>query len=295
MLSRLPFHTVGILPFLLGNILVRYSTTAFRWDVFFLALIGVILIMLTTYYAGEYWDIQEDTISGSHAPSSFSGGSQVIQRGLLPHTHALWASLLSMILALSIGVVLQFYFNTGFWTLPLGLVGLAGGFFYSARPIRWVSRGVGELWIALCYGWLPLISAYYIQQGPPPTLVYWIGLPIALTIVNVILLNEFPDYSADTQTGKRNLVVRVGQSGAALIYIILNVGSWIAMVLIGLHGAPGHTLLYYLPVFLLSLFTTSLMLKGAWKTPSTLTKLCGITLLINLGTTSSLVMSFIGG
>ena len=292
-LSRLPFHSVGILPFLLGNIFVWYNTGEFHWDVFLWAITAVVLIMLTTYYAGEYWDIHEDTISGSQTPNPFSGGSQVIQRGLLPRSNALWASLLCLSGALGIGVLLQFYFTTGRWTLPLGFLGLVGGFFYSTPPIRWVNRGVGELWIAICYGWLPLVSAYYLQQGMPPPLIHWIALPIALTIFNVILLNEFPDYSADSQTGKRNLVVRLKRSRAALLYVSVNLGSGGAILLALLNGVPWISLLYYIPVFILSFYSTSSMLLGAWKTPQRLTRLCGITVLINLGTTSSILLSFI--
>ena len=294
LLSRLPFHSVGILPFLLGNFLVWYQASELRWDVFSLSTTAVVLIMLMSYYAGEYWDIHEDTISGFQSPNPFAGGSQVIQQGLLPRSNAFWASILCMGLVLGIGTLLQFYFNTGSWTLPLGLLGLVGGFFYSTPPVRWVRRGVGELWIAICYGWLPLVSAYYIQQGMPPHVIYWITLPIALTIFNVILINEFPDYSADLQTGKRNLVVRMGRSHAALLYSVLNIGSWVAIPLTIFNGVPWPCLLYYLPIFLLSLYTISSMLSGAWKTPQKLVRLCGVTILINLGTTTSILLSYIG-
>lgn len=279
----------------MGSVLAWYRSTEFHWDIFLWAIIGVTLIMLTTYYAGEYWDIHEDQLSGLQASTPFSGGSQVIQRGLLPRSKALWASILCMIAALSIGLLLHIHYLTGVWTLPMGLLGLVGGFFYSTPPIRWVSRGVGELWIAVCYGWLPLVSAYYLQHNLPPILIHWIALPIAITIFNVILLNEFPDYSADFHTGKRNLVVRLGQSRAAKLYIVLNVGSWVAVIFTVINGVHWIGLLFYLPVFLLSLYTTSSMLQGAWQTPQTLVKLCGITILINLGTTGSMILTYLGG
>jgi len=61
-----------------------------------------------------------------------------------------------------IGLILQFYYKTGPWTIPLGVIGMITGFFYSTPPPRWVKRGIGELLIGFCYGWLPVAAAFYL-------------------------------------------------------------------------------------------------------------------------------------
>ena len=86
-------------------------------------------MMLATYYAGEWWDYAEDSLSGTMHVSPFAGGSQVVQRGLLPRKAALWGSFAAVLLALGVGVVLQFGYHTGPWTLLLGIVGLVGASF----------------------------------------------------------------------------------------------------------------------------------------------------------------------
>ncbi|MCK7467412.1 MAG: prenyltransferase [Desulfosudis oleivorans] len=70
-----------------------------------------------------------------------------------------------MTIAAAIGCILQFVYQTGPYTLLLGLLGAFSGFFYSTPPIRLVKRGIGEIFIGFCYGWLPVASAYYIQTG----------------------------------------------------------------------------------------------------------------------------------
>ena len=55
-LSRVPFHSVGVLPFVLGGVMAWWETGTLRWDVLAWGTLGVVLIMLATYYAGEYWD-----------------------------------------------------------------------------------------------------------------------------------------------------------------------------------------------------------------------------------------------
>ena len=111
-----------------------------------------------------------------------------MQRGLLPRRAPLVASVVCLVLALGVAAILQFVYRTGPWTIPFCLLGLLGGFFYSTRPVRWVSMGLGELWIAFCYGWLPVAVSYYIQVGRIAPLVHWMAVPIGLTILNVFFV-----------------------------------------------------------------------------------------------------------
>jgi 1,4-dihydroxy-2-naphthoate octaprenyltransferase len=292
-LSRLPFHAVGVLPFVLGCVLAWQETGAFRWDICAWGVLGVVLIMLATYYAGEYWDYDGDELSAQVGPSRFAGGSRVLQRGLLPRRAALWASLVSLVLAAGVTLVLQWGYHTGLWTAPFALLGVLGGFFYSARPVRWVSRGIGELWIAFCYGWLPVAVGYYLQAGRIAPLVHWLAVPVGLTIVNVILLNEFPDYQADRATGKDNLVVRLGRRRAAYLYGLVSLLGSAAVLLSPQQGVPARVVWFYAPILVLSVSLVVLVLRGRWRDRSVLEWLCGTNILVNLGTTAAYILAFV--
>jgi 1,4-dihydroxy-2-naphthoate octaprenyltransferase len=254
--------------------------------------LGVVLVMLATYYAGEYWDIGEDALSARHGASRFAGGSGVLQRGLLPRRAPLWGSLISLLLAIGVTLVLRLGYQTGPWTIPFALLGLLGGFFYSTRPVRWVSTGWGELWIAFCYGWLPVAVGYYLQVGEIAPLVHWLAAPVGLTIFNVILLNEFPDYPADLETGKANLTVRLGRGWAAHFYGLASLGSWVGVLFSLGHGVPRRALWLYLPVWVLSLVLVVLVLRGRWKDRAVLENLCAANLVVNLGTTAAYILAF---
>lgn len=292
-LSRPPFHTVGILPFVLGTVLACRVYGSFRLPVFLLGTAGVILVMLATYYSGEYWDFLEDTLSQRRGRSRFAGGSGVVQKGLLSRPAALAASLVSIFLALVTGSVLQFVLHTGVWTIPLGLAGLSVGFFYSARPIRWVSTGLGEIWIAFCYGWLPVAAGCYLQSGRILPVVHWLALPIGMTIFNVILLNEMLDHEADHAAGKKNMMVRLGARRASYLYALVSALAWSFFYASVRHGAPQKALLFYLPVFGLSVVLVFLVVQGRWQDRRTLETLCGATILVNLGTTASYIFAYV--
>jgi len=291
-MSRPPFHTVGVLPFLLGATMAYRMNNVFNLSLFLLSTIAVILIMLSTYYNGEYSDIKEDRLSFIHGKSAFAGGTQVIAQGMLPRSYAKIASYISLGLTIIAGLVIQFYFKTGIWTIPLGIVGILSGFFYSMMPIRWVSRGVGEILIGLCYGWLPVAVSYYLQVGEFSHMVYWVSLPVACTIFNVILINEFPDYPADLMAKKSNLLVRYGKTKGGILYIFMTVASWIFFVLSVHKGVPKTALMFYAPVFLIMVFLNIMVLLKKYENRKTLEVLCGLTLTVNLGTTLAYVLAY---
>ncbi|HAL62510.1 MAG TPA: hypothetical protein DCP08_08905 [Chloroflexi bacterium] len=292
-LSRPPFHTVGIFPFILGAVLAWHLAGRLDWAVLGWGTLAAVFIMLAAYYSGEYFDYETDTLSAQLERNRFSGGAQVLQTGIIRRGQAFIAALVCLLLAGAVGLLLQFYYKTGPYTIPLGALGMFAGFFYTTKPIQWAYRGVGEIWIGFCYGWLPVAASCYIQTGQIPPLVHWLALPIALTIFNVILINEFPDYLADKEVGKRNLVVRFGREKMSKLYALANFGTWLLYLFSLRAGVPLKAFLFFCPFFLLSLLTTLQVLRGDYKERRKLEGICARTLIFNLGTTLNLILAFI--
>jgi len=290
-LSRPAFHLVGIFPFILGTILAWRVEGVFHPAVCILGVLAVISVMLATYYAGEYSDYQEDAISQGIFKSRFAGGTGMIQEGIISGKEALYASIIALISAAGIGITLQFGLDTGPYTIPLGILGIASGFFYSTRPVRLITRGIGEIFIGFCYGWLPIATAFYLQTGYLHPLVHWMGVPVGLTIFNVILLNEFHDYPADQATGKRNILVRLGIEKGIALYALVSVLAWGALLSATYADVPTKVLYPYIPVMVLSAFIIgSLLMRKDTDSPA-LERLCGLNIVVNLGTTASLAFA----
>lgn len=291
-LSRPAFHSVGLLPFCLGTLLAWRIDRQFQPDVFSLGIFAVILIMLAAYHAGEYFDLKEDALSQSTFPSRFAGGSGVIPSGRASRLVPLRTSVAAFFAAGAVGLVLQFYLGTGPYTLLLGVAGALPGFFYSTRPVRLVERGLGEAFIGFCYGWLPIAAAYYLQTARLHPLIHWIAVPIALSIVNVILMNEFPDYEADRKAGKRNLLFRLGKARGRGVYIALTLLSWVGFALSVRAGVPRAALYVYGPVVLTALVVIGMLLLRRDLNRKALEAMCGMTIAINLGTTAAYLWAF---
>lgn len=292
-LSRPPFHTVGILPFILGTVLAYKINSTISMEIFLLGVFAVVLIMLSTYHSGEYFDYSGDVLSNQMHKNKFAGGSRILLSGKLPPAIAFWTSVIALIIAAAIGSILQFIYKTGPYTLVLGILGAIPGFFYSTPPIRLVKRGLGELFIGFCYGWLPIASAYYIQIGTIHPMIHLLAIPIGLTIFNVIFLNEFPDYAADKATGKKNLLNRLGKKNGNVLYITFSLLASVAMLASPFWGIPFKVVYFYLPILIISLFIIVMMLRGKCEDKKMMEILCALNITVNLGTTLAFILAYI--
>jgi len=136
--------------------------------------------------------------------------------------------------------------------LILGLIGLLGGFFYTAPPVRLGYRSVGEPVIALLFGLLPVYGSYYLQTETIDIIPLLPAVIVGILIFLVILVNEFPDVAADAAVNKRTLVVRFGIPAAIWIYRIALIASFIitaaAMTIYHTFVLTGLCYLFTLPL-----------------------------------------------
>lgn len=295
MLSRIPFLSVALLPYSLGALLAQSSVGKFNTPVFLLGLLGSALIQLGAHYSGEIYDIREDSRSAVFGKTPFSGGSQVLVRRLIPERKVKALLYAALFLALAAGAILQFYFKTGKWTLLLGASGIICGLFYSKPPLRWVSRGLGELFIAYSFGLLAVESGFYIQASRFDLLALFISIPVSCSAANVILANEFPDYEADKAAGKNNLLVRLGKEKCVFIYALSVIAGGAGFILSLAFGLTFSAAVLYFPVLIFAFVLAYLMARGAYKDRVSLQKICGGSILVNLGTSLSCIIGLFLG
>ncbi len=288
-LSRVPFLSVGILPLMLGFVLAWRGGFEGPIGLYLLASLTVVLIMGMTYYLGEWNDLRGDRINQTF--NKFSGGSRVLAEGILPA----WISLMLGYGCLAGGILVGLYlyvsYETGPWTLILGGIGIFSGFFYSGRPFRWAYRGMGEVLIGFCYGWLPIATGFYLCAGHFTSQIFWISIPVSLSIFNVILINEFPDEEADRTIGKRNLVVRFGKERMIDLYMGVSILSGLFFLKLVMASEKNLWVLILSAVPLLLILWNLLMAwQEAYRSPKRLELLCRNTLGVNLLITAILTL-----
>ena len=214
---RLPFLTATIVPVSFGSIIAWHNTGEFIWLRFWLVLFGASFIHIGTNLANDYFDHLSGADIANDHPTSFSGGSRIIQDGLIEPKKILCVSLSAFILGSLIGFFLNYLCGQNV-ILILGIIGVFLGFFYSARPFFIGYRSFGELAVGAGFGPLMVMGAYFVQAQSLPFSVFLISVPVGILVALIVLINELPDYAADKSVEKNTLVVVLGQKKAVTIY-----------------------------------------------------------------------------
>ncbi len=216
-ISRLPFITASIFSAIIPLVWAWAFNKTADFLSGFLALFGVAFLHLSANSLNEYFD---STVSDSinKYPTPFSGGSRAVVEGLASKKDILKAVIFFLVISLILGIILIIRNRIG--VLLLGFIGFLCAWLYSSRPFQLMNKGLGEIVLFLAFGPLISFGMGYALEGKYLFDYFLIGLPMGFLIVNILWINQFPDYEADKSVGKNNLVVKLGLSKARWGYVI---------------------------------------------------------------------------
>lgn len=233
-LARMPIVLAVIPIFLIGVLFALRTGADFSLGNFLWGFSILFIIEIAASFANDYFDYEADK---HNKQIGFSGGSGVLLEypELLPF--AKWASVCMFLLALLLTCFFVILSSLPFWAL--GYIGVAVFFcwFYTAPPLRFVYRGLGEIPHLLAGvmfpGW-----GYLILTGTISLELFVFSIPFGLLGLTVILNFEIPDMEADINGGKRNLIVRKGRYfsftaimilylAAVIFFLVLSYTTWL--------------------------------------------------------------------
>jgi 1,4-dihydroxy-2-naphthoate octaprenyltransferase len=256
--SRPKFLIASAAPILVGSTLGYAMVETFQPGLFILALLAIMALHAGANITNDYFDHISGNDLVNKNPTPFSGGRRFIQEGILSPQATIIAALACLAIGSALGVIIVVLTKSVF-ILLLGLAGLLGGFFYTARPIQIGYRGVGEFVIALLFGLLPVYGSYYLQTQIIDTLPILPALIVSILIFLVILVNEFPDLPADAQANKRTLIVWLGVPACVWIYRAMLTGSFVLAALMLTKDRMFFAGLFYLFTLPLAIFAIKLV------------------------------------
>ena len=189
-------------------------------------MLAIMALQAGANMANDYFDHISGNDWKNNNVTPFSGGSRSIQQGIISPRTELLAALTALAVGSAIGLIIVLL-TKSLLILILGVVGLLGGFFYTAPPIKLGYRCVGEFVIALLFGLLPVFGSYYLQTGQIDIIPLLPAGIVAVLIFLIILINEFPDLAADSEVKKTTLIVRFGVPASVWIYRIALISGFI--------------------------------------------------------------------
>jgi 1,4-dihydroxy-2-naphthoate octaprenyltransferase len=243
--TRPKFLVASVAPVLVGSAAGFAVAGTFQPILFLLALLAIMALHAGANVANDYFDHVSGNDWVNKNPTPFSGGRRFIQQGILSPKATLLTALACLATGSAIGLVIVLLTRSIF-ILALGLVGLLGGYFYTARPVQLGYKCIGECVIALLFGLLPVYGSYFLQTRAIDPVALLPAMVVSILIFLVILVNEFPDSIADAAVNKRTLIVRFGVPVGVWIYRIALTASFIVAVVMLTRRLTSFAGLFYL-------------------------------------------------
>lgn len=209
--GRFHFLGAGFLLYLTGALYAVRTGTPFSLLPFLAGYLVCGSAHLSVSYSNDYFDRHTDDPSKR---TPFSGGSGILVEnpGLAPA--ALACAVLLTLVSLATTVLLIAFQNYPASILFFVGAGIFFGWAYSAPPLRFVDRGLGELSTMAAFGFfLPSAGYLFMAKGLDFSLIPLV-LPLLFLGLFFIISVELPDAETDRRTGKQTLVVRFGPRAA---------------------------------------------------------------------------------
>lgn len=216
-----PFSLLAsVVPVMLGTVLAFYQTGSFRPILFLAALSSSLLLHAGTNLLNDYSDYirekdETDGRNGQHFPLS----------GMMRPKHLLYGGELHYLFAVLIGIFLAM--ERGWPIIGLGLIGIAGGYFYSSHPFGHRYRALGEFLVFALNGPLMVLGGHYVQTGDISWIPLVISLPIGILVAAIHFANNLRDIEEDREANIHTQATILGRRRGAYLFITMIISAYL--------------------------------------------------------------------
>ncbi len=241
-----PFSfTASVTPVFAGGAMAVLNG-GFDWALFLACALGSVTLHIGTNIVNEIYDVRHgvDSITSPRA-------SHALVKGRLSEREAFGLAAAAFLIATIVGLGLIAV--RGWPIVGLGLLGLVGGYTYTAPPFEYKFHALGLPLVFLLMGPLTVAGTYFAITGSLATNVFWASIPVGLLVVAILHGNEWRDITEDTRVlGDATFAARYGRRVSYWTYIALVVGAYMALALAVVLGVlPAYAVLAVLSLPLL--------------------------------------------
>ena len=240
-----PFSfTASVVPVCAGGALAAIDG-AFHWHLFLAALVAGAAIHIGTNVINEIYDVRKgiDSITSPRA-------SHAIVEGKVTERDAFSIAFLAFAFATIIGIYLVT--QRGWPVIALGIIGLIGGYTYTAPPFQYKYKALGLPLVFLQMGVLMVVGSHYVVAGFFDSRSVILAIPVGLLVAAILQGNEWRDISEDARMGAATLSTQFGTRVAHYWYVGLIVAAYMVLAIAVVLGIlPAYALLAVLSLPLL--------------------------------------------
>lgn len=218
----------SISPVILGLSVAYVETNHLNLIIATLTLSCALLMQIASNLANDYLDSQKGIDTEDRL-----GPIRVTHAGLIEAKTMKHALIFVMIMAFIIGIYL--IWSGGPFIALTGLLSLYFAYGYSGGPFPLSSNGLGEVAAFLFFGVLAVGGTTYLQTHQFSALSFILGMGPGFISATILAINNLRDIKTDSETNKRTLAVRFGESFQRKLCIIMIFLSSVILFVIGIN------------------------------------------------------------
>lgn len=191
-----------------------------------LCMLFALIMQVDANFINDYFDFMKGTDDEQRL-----GPKRACAQGWITASAMRSGLFVTTLLACIVGLPLVYY---GGWEMIM--VGLACVVFCFLYTISFSYIGLGDLLVLVFFGIVPVCMTYWLTAPPTaltsiPFAVVLMSIACGLIIDTLLVVNNYRDIENDRRAGKLTLIVRIGERGGLVLYLMLGlVGTILAIV-----------------------------------------------------------------
>lgn len=191
-----------------------------------LCMLFALIMQVDANFVNDYFDFMKGTDDEQRL-----GPKRACAQGWITASAMRSGLFVTTLLACIVGLPLVYY---GGWEMIM--VGLACVVFCFLYTISFSYIGLGDLLVLVFFGIVPVCMTYWLAAPPTaltsiPFAVVLMSIACGLIIDTLLVVNNYRDIDNDRRAGKLTLIVRIGERGGLVLYLMLGlVGTILAIV-----------------------------------------------------------------
>ena len=159
------------------------------------------------------------------------GPERACQQGWITPRAMRWGIAATLSVACACGLCLLPY---GGWMLVgIGAACVVFAFLYTTLLSY---CGFGDMLVWVFFGFVPVAGTYYVEAGGFCREVWLLSAACGLLIDTLLVLNNYRDREQDRLSGKRTLVVALGERFGSLFYLLQGVAAYVLVAFMSFEG-----------------------------------------------------------
>jgi 1,4-dihydroxy-2-naphthoate octaprenyltransferase len=216
------------------------------WLWFFITAVGITFFHAAANVINDYFDTKYE-IDKPDSPTAKYRPQPIIS-GMLTPRQVLVEAIVLFTVTIIVGFVIGYM--RSWHVIWIGVVGLLTAIFYTAGPVKFKYRAMGEIAVFLMWGPLMVEGAYAVQRQSLSLKPFLISIPFGILVALVLFANNMRDIAFDSRQNVKTLSIVMGLKKSFLIFAGLILAAYIyvfGMIVLGMMSLWGLIIFLSVP------------------------------------------------